>query len=271
MAKRATKQKPAPEPDDTPNLTTTDMTDITDMTHATTTRPASLMTKSPAHISHMFDALADRYDDMNDWIWMGLHRLWKQDACHQTQADKGDWVLDVCTGTGDMAERLSTMVGPEGRVVALDFSAGMLEKGKQRLAGRKNISWRQGDALDIPFEDHTFQSAVISFGLRNVAHVPQALAEMARVVKPGGTVVILDTASDNPNPLGRLYMSAIMPFIGHLIGKNQDAYQYLNDSTQTFETPAELKIRLRDAGLDKPVVKRLGFGSVVLISAQKPL
>lgn len=233
--------------------------------------PPSSVDKSPQRIAALFDDIAHGYDVMNDVMTLGLHRWWKYKACMSLKLQPGNHVLDVCTGTGDLARQLSTMVRPSGRVVGLDFSADMLAIAKQRFAAEAVIDWVQGDALTLPFEPDTFDGCLISFGLRNVADPQQALQEMARVTKPGGHIALLDTASDNKNPLFWLYFNHLMPLISQFFGQRVEAYRYLSRSTEQFDTPQQLLERLRRSGFILPAIQRMGLGSVVLLTATKPL
>ncbi len=225
--------------------------------------------KSPEVISGMFNRIADTYDLLNDCMTGGMHRAWKLKACRALQLQPGDSVLDVCTGTGDLAAMLSGIVGSTGRVTGLDFSKDMLAVARTRHAASNAITWVEGDALNLPFEDNTFNGAIISFGLRNVASVEKALAEMVRVVKPGGRVINLDTASDCRNPLFWFYFSTIMPLLGKLLARDEQAYSYLCRSTETFESPAEIDRIMGQSGLKNVEIQYLGLRSVALIIGQK--
>jgi demethylmenaquinone methyltransferase / 2-methoxy-6-polyprenyl-1,4-benzoquinol methylase len=218
----------------------------------------------------MFNRIAGTYDLLNDCMTGGMHRWWKQQACRSLKLQPGDTVLDVCTGTGDLAFILSKIVGPQGQVVALDFSEEMLAIAHKRFSKAANITWVQGDALNLPFETDRFQGAIISFGLRNVSSVPQTLSEMARVIRPGGRVVNLDTASDCQNPLFWLYFSKVMPALGRILSQDQDAYRYLCQSARTFETPAGIAAHLQELGLLETHIQRFALGSVSLQSGIKP-
>lgn len=217
----------------------------------------------------MFNRIARTYDLLNDCMTGGMHRRWKRQACQALGLKPGDSVLDVCTGTGDLAAMLSDIVGRQGHVTGIDFSSEMLQVARQRFLDRSNVTWVQGDALALPFDDNRFDGAIISFGLRNVASVPQALAEMVRVVKPGGWVVNLDTASDCKNPLFWWYFSTVMPLFGRLFARDQQAYQYLCHSTQTFETPRQVEQLMQECSLSSTKIVYLGFGSVSLQAGQK--
>lgn len=222
-------------------------------------------------VARMFDRIAGTYDLLNDCISLGLHRGWKKQACTLLQLTPGSRVLDVCTGTGDLAGRLSRIVGPGGQVDGLDFSEEMLAVARTRFADLSNTCFTQGDATALPYEDNAFDGAIISFGLRNVVDIPRTLSEMARVVRPGGWVVNLDTCPEPKLPGYWLYFKYVMPMAGRLLSMDPGAYSYLSESTQHFLTPAELKQAFETAGLANVRVKTLAFDSVSIQAGQKPM
>lgn len=219
----------------------------------------------------MFDRIAGTYDTLNDWISMGFHKQWKNVACRRLQLATGDKALDVCTGTGDLIAYLLPLVGLQGSVDGLDFSEKMLSHARTRYQGQSNVTLTQGDALALPYPDNTFNAAIISFGLRNVTDIPQALREMHRVIKPGGWMVNLDTSPTPMLPGMNFYFSKIMPLIGGALAKDSQAYQYLSESTRHFLTPAQLKQAFEAAGCVHVTSETLMLGSVSLQAGQKPL
>lgn len=222
-------------------------------------------------VEQMFDRIAGKYDLLNNWISMGFHKQWKRLACKKLHLTPGNTALDVCTGTGDLIDYLLPLVGPQGSVCGLDFSENMLAIARQRHRSTPNISLVQGDALQLPYPDNSFDAAIISFGLRNVTHIPQALREMNRVLKPGGWMVNLDTAPNPFLPGMRFYFTKIMPLIGGVLARDGQAYQYLSNSTQSFLTPKELKTAFEQAGCANVTSETLMLGSVSLQAGQKPL
>jgi demethylmenaquinone methyltransferase / 2-methoxy-6-polyprenyl-1,4-benzoquinol methylase len=222
-------------------------------------------------VQHMFDSLAPRYDWLNQVISAGQHWRWKHAAVAALNLSAGNSVLDVCTGTGDNLGLMLAAVGPAGEVTGLDFSANMLAVAQQRYPQAANgIRLIQGDALALPFEANTFEGALISFGLRNVVNKPLCLQEMARVVKPGGWVVNLDTAPDPWLPGFKYYFQYVMPLIGRLLGGHPSAYSYLARSTANFDTPMAIVDMFEKSGLQSVYVKRLTFGAVALVAGQVP-
>jgi demethylmenaquinone methyltransferase/2-methoxy-6-polyprenyl-1,4-benzoquinol methylase len=222
-------------------------------------------------VRQMFDRIAGSYDRLNDWISLGFHKQWKREACRQLNLRPGSRVLDVCTGTGDLIGYLLPLVGPHGRVDGLDFSEKMLTVAQTRFAGIPNVALTQGDALALPYDDNTFDGAIISFGLRNVLDIPKALSEMHRVIKPGGWMVNLDTCPKPALPGMQWYFSNIMPLIGRLLSKDQQAYQYLSTSTKHFLSPAELKTAFEAVGCRNVKSRTLMLGSVSMQVGQKAL
>lgn len=227
------------------------------------------LSKSPEAISGMFNRIAKTYDRLNDCMTIGLHRRWKQEACRALCLKPGDEVLDVCTGTGDLAFLLSGLTGESGHVTGLDFSEEMLGIARRRSLNSSNITWVQGDALALPFEDNRFDGVIISFGLRNVASVHGALREMVRVTKPGGWVVNLDTASDCRNPLFWFYFSTMMPMLGKWLAQDQQAYRYLCQSAKSFETPHQIASHFQQLGLRETRVAYSAFRSVSYQAGRK--
>lgn len=223
-----------------------------------------------AQVQQMFNRIAGTYDQLNDCISMGFHKQWKRLACQKLNLPPGGSALDVCTGTGDLIAYLLPLVTETGTVSGLDFSENMLAFARQRYAGQVNVQLTQGDALALPYPDNTFDGAIISFGLRNVTDIPKALSEMHRVIKPGGWMVNLDTAPKPLLPGMQFYFSKIMPLIGGLLAKDNQAYQYLSSSTRHFLSPQELKAAFEQAGCVQVCSQTLMLGSVSLQAGQKP-
>ena len=166
-------------------------------------RPVTAGEKA-AYVREMFDAIAPRYDLLNSLLSAGIHRGWRRFATRCAALEAGDSALDVCTGTGDWAAELKKRVGARGRVVGADFSLPMLRHGDRRFA-QAGVARAQGDAARLPFASDTFDAATVAFGIRNVAEIERAFAEMARVVQPGGRVVCLEFAEPHPGPFRALY------------------------------------------------------------------
>ena len=222
------------------------------------------------HVHGVFQSVAEQYDAANNRISLGMHHMWKRklvDAALSAVEADGEVgkVLDVCCGTGDITERIAT-AHPDCMVVGLDFSSEMLKVARQRTEGLENVMLVEGNAMELPFEDDYFDSAVISFGLRNTPDYVQVLSEMARVVKPGGVVACLDASvPDNKLifPFYRVYYQAAMPFLGGGISKHKE-YVWLYQSTQDFPRKAVLKELFEQAGLEDVEVTSMCMGASAL-------
>ena len=196
----------------------------------------------------MFDRIAGVYDVMNSVMTAGMHHRWRERAADLARVSDGDSVLDVASGTGDLAIELKRRVGANGRVVGSDFSEGMLE-----LARKKNrsIEWEWANALDLKYESDSFDAATVGFGARNFSDLGAGLREMVRVVRPGGRVVVLEITTPQKPPLSwffRAWFDRVVPALGRFAG-DPDAYTYLPSSVRRFPGPRDLAGVLHDAGL----------------------
>jgi demethylmenaquinone methyltransferase/2-methoxy-6-polyprenyl-1,4-benzoquinol methylase len=212
-------------------------------------------TPSPAReaqVRSMFDRIAGRYDLMNSVMTAGMHHRWRERAADLARVGPGDSALDVCCGTGDLALELARRVRPGGRVVGLDFSAPMLELAQAKSPnGAAPIRWVQGNALELPFGDAEFDAATVGFGVRNVVDIQQGIAEMIRVVRPGGRVVILEITTPQRPPLSwffALWFDRIVPLLGAAAG-DRDAYTYLPSSVRRFPPADDLAALMHAVGL----------------------
>jgi len=193
----------------------------------------------------MFDRIAGVYDAMNSVMTAGLHHRWRERAADLAQVGPGKRALDVATGTGDLAIALAQR-GAD--VVGSDFSAGMLERAR---AKNGMVRWEQANALALPYPDDAFDAATVGFGARNFSDLRQGLSEMARVVRPGGRVVVLEITTPTKPPLSTffsLWFDRIVPLLGRVTGENQ-AYSYLPNSVKRFPGPRELGAVMHDLGL----------------------
>jgi len=179
----------------------------------------------------VFDSVATRYDLMNDLMSLGVHRLWKRFAMQLTGVRAGQRVLDLASGTGDLAARLAGLVGPTGLVVMSDINAAMLAQGRDRMLddGRVgNVRYAQLDAEALPFPAGSFDCVTIGFGLRNVTHKERALAEMHRVLRPGGRALVLEFSHPTAAPLKAaydLYSFQVLPRLGRLVANDEASYR----------------------------------------------
>ena len=203
----------------------------------------------------MFDRISRVYDRMNRVMTAGLDRTWRRRAVDRAEVGPGDRVLDLCCGTGDLAIEAAGRLGPTGEVVGADFSEPMLEiartKGPGADAGA--VSWVNADALALPFEDDSFDALTIGFGARNLADLDHGLAEMKRVLRPGGRLVILEITQPRRQPLKAffaLWFDRIVPLIGRVAGDSA-AYSYLPRSVRSFPDAETLALRMAEAGFDR--------------------
>jgi demethylmenaquinone methyltransferase / 2-methoxy-6-polyprenyl-1,4-benzoquinol methylase len=200
----------------------------------------------------MFDRIAGFYDVMNSVMTAGLHHRWRARAADLAAVGPGDRVLDVATGTGDLALELAGRVAPGGEVVGVDFSEAMLARAREK-AGPVPVRFDWANALELPFADGEFAAATVGFGARNFSDLDRGLAEMARVVRPGGRVVVLEITTPTRPPLStfyRLWFDRAVPAIGRLAG-DPDAYEYLPSSVRRFPGPQALGGALERAGLSE--------------------
>jgi demethylmenaquinone methyltransferase/2-methoxy-6-polyprenyl-1,4-benzoquinol methylase len=209
----------------------------------------------------MFDRIAGFYDVMNSVMTAGLHHEWRRRAGDLAGVKPGDRVLDVATGTGDLALELARRVGPQGEVVASDFSEEMLARARAKAADAgAPVTFEWGNALDLPYADGEFAAATAGFGARNFSDLDRGLGEMARVVRPGGRVVVLEITTPTRPPLStfyRLWFDRVVPVIGRLAG-DPEAYEYLPNSVKRFPGPHELAARMDRCGLDVRYVLTAG-------------
>jgi demethylmenaquinone methyltransferase/2-methoxy-6-polyprenyl-1,4-benzoquinol methylase len=217
-----------------------------------------------AQIRSMFDRIAGIYDLMNTVMTAGLHHRWRSRAADKARLVAGASVLDVATGTGDFAIELARRVGPDGSVVASDFSEAMLARARAKSPPNVRFEW--GDALALPYPNDQFDAATVGFGARNFTDLPRGLAEMVRVVRPGGRVVVLEIAKPTRPPLSwfyRLWFDRLVPAVGRVVGF-AEAYSYLPESVQRFLSPAALAAEMEAAGLTE-ITYVLTAGSIIAI------
>jgi len=218
----------------------------------------------------VFDSVADKYDVMNDLMSFGIHRLWKRFAIELAGVHRGQQVLDLASGTGDLADKFATLVGPEGLVVMTDINNAMLANGRNRMLDRGhggNLQYCQVDAETIPFPDNSFDLVTIAFGLRNVTHKEEALASMYRVLKPGGRALVLEFSKPTTKPLARLYDAysfGLLPAMGRIVARDADSYKYLAESIRMHPDQQTLKGMMEDAGFERCDVHNLTGGIVAV-------
>ncbi|MDP6101688.1 MAG: ubiquinone/menaquinone biosynthesis methyltransferase [Dehalococcoidia bacterium] len=229
------------------------------------------------YVATLFDRISERYDLLNTVMSGGMHHRWRRRAaCLAVQEDQGE-ALDLATGTGDFA--LDLVRGPGvARVVGLDFAPKMLRFAQSKTKRRglsHRVEWMLGDAQSLPFTNDHFLYITIGFGLRNFANKEAALAEIFRVIRPGGRVVVLDivplAGGGILQRLLRAYFRGVVPRLGTFVAGNNEAYKYLPDSVDSYLTPQELSIMMENAGLQRVWYKMLGLGTLALHVGEKPV
>ncbi len=204
----------------------------------------TLLTPSAPEVRALFDRIAPVYDQLNDWLSLGQHRIWKRMALKWSEAKPGDIALDLCCGSGDLAQLLGRQVGTTGNVYGVDFSAAQLAIAKQRLAESSPslpIHWIEADVLNLPFRENYFDSATMGYGLRNVADIPRCLQELHRVLKSGATAAILDFNRPQQQFLHdfqQWYLETIVVPRAQAYGLTEE-YAYLAPSLERFPTGRE--------------------------------
>ena len=236
----------------------------------------------------MFDRIAGVYDVMNRVMTAGLDRRWRERAADRAELDPGDCALDVCCGTGDLSFELARRVGTGGRVVGCDFSERMLELAREKeertrlgigtaqtngggLGGMAPVEFEWADALELPYADGSFDAVTVGFGVRNLEDLQAGLAELGRVLRPGGRLVILEITQPQRPPLSTffsLWFDRLVPVLGALAG-DSDAYSYLPESVRSFPPPDRLAAMMDAAGFARIRWLMLAGGIIAIHSGRK--
>lgn len=227
--------------------------------------------ESPSTVRAMFDRIAPRYDLMNRLMTAGRDRAWRDLTARAAVGQGADLVLDVATGTGDLA--LALRRAGAVRVIGIDFSEEMIRTAVSKCAGDAQVSFRQADAMDLPFPNDHFDACTIGFGLRNLPDYQAGLCEMARVIRPGGRLAVLEITPYTNRFLARpfgFYFGTVVPLIGGVVAGDCNAYRYLPRSAAAFPEARELAEMMLAAGLRPVRWRRLGGGTVALHLGIKP-
>lgn len=216
-------------------------------------------------VHKVFENIYGKYDKMNSIISFRRHKAWRKDVMKRMKVKKGSKALDLCTGTGDWAIALADYVGDSGQVIGLDFSKNMLSIAEEKLSEEHEdfLEFVYGNAMDLPYEDHSFDYVTIGFGLRNVPDYMTVLKEMYRVVKPGGVVVCLETSQPTMPVFRQLYyfyFRHIMPRLGRLFAKSYEEYAWLHESAKDFPDKKELEEMFYEVGFKKVKTKSYTAG-----------
>ncbi|MDE3144127.1 MAG: bifunctional demethylmenaquinone methyltransferase/2-methoxy-6-polyprenyl-1,4-benzoquinol methylase UbiE [Bacteroidota bacterium] len=225
-------------------------------------------------VAEMFDSIAFRYDFLNRFLSVGIDVGWRKKAINQLKNIHPKKVLDVATGTADVALMTYKMLQPE-KIIGIDISEGMLELGRKKieqLGLSSNIELLKGDSENIGFNDNSFDAITVAFGVRNFENLEKGLKEMLRVLRPGGKLVVLEFSKPKHSAfkiLYNLYMNQIAPAFGKLFSKNKNAYQYLNDSVQAFAEGQTFLTIMNEAGFTQTYLKTLSLGICTIYCGSK--
>ena len=222
-----------------------------------------------AKVGRVFDSVADKYDVMNDLMSLGIHRLWKRFTVGLAGVRRGERVLDLASGTGDLASRFVRQVGAHGLVVLSDINATMLAEGRRRLIDKGlvgNLMYVRADAEQLPFPDNSFDCITIGFGLRNVTRKENALAAMQRVLKPGGRALVLEFSQPKAplRSIYDLYSFKMLPLLGKWVAKDADSYRYLAESIRVHPDQVALRTMMEQAGFERCDYFNLSGGIVAV-------
>ena len=225
------------------------------------------------YVQDMFGRIADRYNFMNRVMTFGQDMRWRRFVVKQAQLPQNGSLLDLATGTGDIAFEAKETY-PSATVVGADFALPMMHVGQDEPRGN-TIEWSGADAMNLPFPNQSFDAVVSGYLVRNVIDIPRSLSEQMRILKPGGRIVILDTSPPPNNilkPFIKIHLNYIIPILGRIIGGQAaaDAYTYLPESTQAFKTPDELADIMRNAGYINVDYKLFMFGTMAIHWGEKP-
>ncbi|MDH5424211.1 MAG: bifunctional demethylmenaquinone methyltransferase/2-methoxy-6-polyprenyl-1,4-benzoquinol methylase UbiE [Gammaproteobacteria bacterium] len=221
-------------------------------------------------VAEVFHSVADKYDIMNDVMSFGVHRLWKRFTLAQTGLKNGQRVLDLAGGTGDLALKMSRMVGDSGEVVLSDINGSMLSNGRDRLTDEGvagNIRYVQANAECLPFPDDYFDCITMAFGLRNVTDKDMALRSMQRILKPGGRLLVLEFSkpvAPGLSPVYDFYSFKLLPMMGKVIANDEESYRYLAESIRMHPDQDTLKSMMQEAGFERCDYHNLTGGIVAL-------
>ena len=227
-------------------------------------------------VAEVFHSVASKYDLMNDLMSAGIHRLWKRVTIEMSGVRRGNKVLDIAGGTGDLTAKFSRIVGPEGAVVLADINDSMLKVGRDRLIDRgvvNNVTFSQADAQYLPFPDNTFDVITIAFGLRNVTDKELALGSKLRVLKPGGRLLVLEFSKPGNPLLSKVYDTysfSILPKLGKLFADDAQSYQYLAESIRMHPDQQTLQTMMDNVGFANTDFHNMTGGVVALHRGVKP-
>ena len=222
-------------------------------------------------VQGVFDKVFDKYDLMNDFMSLGVHRLWKKDLLHMMNASPRQKLVDVACGTGDIAKLYLNCVNKNSKITCVDPNRGMIKKGKEKLSKFQNLNWVVADAENLPIKSNLFDFYTISFGLRNTKDLSKALKEAYRVLKPGGRYLCLEFSKIQNSSLDLVYKyySKLIPSVGKFVVGKKEPYEYLVKSIENFINQDELIGLMEKNGFEKCTYRNLSGGIVSIHSGWK--
>lgn len=224
-------------------------------------------------VAGMFDSIAEKYDFLNHFLSLNIDKVWRKKVVRILKLKKPERILDVATGTGDLA--IASLKSNPKRIDGIDISEGMLEVGKKKIISKghdKTIFLQKGDAENIPFDDNTFDAITVAFGVRNFENLDKGLSEMYRVLKPGGICLVLEFTMPQYFPVKQLYgfyFKFILPVFGKMISKDNSAYTYLPESVKVFPQRKEFIEKLEGSSFKNTNIKNLTFGVAAIYKGEK--
>lgn len=233
------------------------------------------VTDKASKVADVFHSVADKYDLMNDLMSAGVHRLWKRYTIETSGAKKGDTILDLAGGTGDLAAKFTRIVGKDGMVTLSDINGSMLENGRERLTNMGiagNIEYVQANAEELPFDDNKYDIVTMAFGLRNVTDKDAALRSIYRVLKPGGKLMVLEFSKPVVPGLSTVYDQysfKLLPLIGKIVANDEASYRYLAESIRMHPDQETLKGMFDQAGFERTRYHNMTGGVVALHTGYK--
>jgi len=222
-------------------------------------------------VKNVFNKVYDKYDLMNDFMSLGIHRIWKKDLIHLINPSKGKKLIDVACGTGDLGKRYLDSVGDNQKILCVDANKGMIKKGKSKLKKYKNIKWIIASAENLPIQDNSCDYYTISFGLRNTKNLNKALSEAYRILKPGGRYLCLEFSKIENSNLSSFYKnySKLIPLIGKIVVGEKEPYEYLIKSIENFINQAQLINLMEKNKFQNCTYRNLSGGIVAIHSGWK--